>query len=131
LPALHRLSSPSLPTLLEPRPYRAIPYHAQRRAVARLSAGIPLDAVEVLRALNIPCERRVCRFCRNPSALEDEEHILFVCPDRELHAVRAAFHSALLARQSPPSFARQTMPYWRQLAHALLDDSMAAQATVF
>ncbi|CDO73691.1 hypothetical protein BN946_scf185015.g19 [Trametes cinnabarina] len=119
LPTLHTLSSLSLPTLLEQHAYCAIPCYAHRCAIARLLAGIPpLYAIEVLHALHIPCVRRICRFCCIPSALEDEEHILFVCPDRELQAARNASHSALLAQQPPPSFTRQTMSQWHLLPHA-------------
>ncbi|OJT06801.1 hypothetical protein TRAPUB_2318, partial [Trametes pubescens] len=129
LPTIAR--TPSLDVLFKLRLYTTIARISHRHAVACLLAGVPPFAVELMRYHQVPRERRICRFCRVRSAVEDESHILFSCPNNALAAERDTFHTRVLALRPRTLEARRRLTDWRFLAMALLDDELLATAAEY
>ncbi|OJT08564.1 RNA-directed DNA polymerase from mobile element jockey [Trametes pubescens] len=126
-----RTNSPALNTLFALRPYTTGTRISHRRAVVRLLAGVPPYAIELMRRHNVPRERRICRFCRIRSAVEDEPHILFHCPDAALCKARDTFQRDILLLKPGALYARRRLSDWEFLAAALLDAKIAHIAAEF
>ncbi|KAI0630827.1 hypothetical protein C8Q77DRAFT_1160342 [Trametes polyzona] len=87
-------------------------------------------ALETLRRYGVPRERRICRFCRVQSHIEDEAHILLFCPDPVLTAARDQFHRAVLSARPNLLPVRNRLTDWQFLAAVLLDEQLASAAAV-
>ncbi|KAH9846331.1 hypothetical protein C2E23DRAFT_853478 [Lenzites betulinus] len=111
--------------MLAPRAYLSIPRISHRHAVARLLAGIPPYAVELLRYENIPHEWRLCRFCRSAGIVEDELHILFDCTDPVIDTARQRLYQLLFALTPDMLIRRRQLSDWHFLAHCLMNDHAA------
>ncbi|KZT67491.1 hypothetical protein DAEQUDRAFT_394683 [Daedalea quercina L-15889] len=79
--------------VLARREYLGINCAPHRRAVCRLLASEHPFAVERLRRRTQPTPRnwRICRFCRTQDAIENEEHVLMLCPAEPLRRIREPF----------------------------------------
>ncbi|KAI0363058.1 hypothetical protein BV20DRAFT_1069746 [Pilatotrama ljubarskyi] len=83
---------PSLEALCTSQAYLSLPTHRLRQAITLLRLSEHPLAVERLRRATppIPRELRLCRFCRQPWAVEDEVHVLLECNAPELMHRREA-----------------------------------------
>ncbi|KAH9828519.1 uncharacterized protein C8Q71DRAFT_793259, partial [Rhodofomes roseus] len=105
----HRLTilkaRPGQRATLERRAYLTIADRAQRFALCWLLASDSPLAVEVLRRRTppVPREQRSCRFCERRGLVEDEIHVLLLCPSELLQQSRERFLAIAFARQ----------PLWR------------------
>ena len=67
-----------------------------RKAITRLVSGDHPLAIEALRRMpagrKIRREWRVCRFCHDKTAIEDEGHVLLKCTDPRVVALRTEFY---------------------------------------
>ncbi|KAI0323199.1 hypothetical protein GY45DRAFT_1211186, partial [Cubamyces sp. BRFM 1775] len=120
LPALPR-STLTLKLLYALKPYLHLLQADPRRDVARLLAGTVPYAIDSLRRHDVPRERRLCRFCRRIGVIEDEEHMLFSCPDPALLTARTALHNGILAQKPDWIQARRRMDNWEYFGRALMD----------
>ncbi|KAI0330374.1 hypothetical protein GY45DRAFT_1302958 [Cubamyces sp. BRFM 1775] len=98
-------SAPALKVVCDARPYLYLPQRRQREAVTRLLFSEHPFAVEQLRRAPaprpIPRERRVCRFCTDADAIEDEAHMLLRCPAPALRTRRDEFLHAAITLHPP------------------------------
>jgi hypothetical protein len=57
-----------------------VPNVRQRKAICRFRVSSPNFAVERLRYVGTPREQRFCTYCQPQEQVEDERHVLLVCP---------------------------------------------------
>ncbi|KAI9057508.1 hypothetical protein FKP32DRAFT_1583696, partial [Trametes sanguinea] len=87
------------------RPFLSLPRRRQREAMTLLLFSEHPLAVEQLRrapaSTPIPRAWRVCRFCAVRTSVEDEEHVLLLCPADGPRALRERFTAELLVAYPP------------------------------
>ncbi|KAH9897654.1 hypothetical protein C8Q73DRAFT_787909 [Cubamyces lactineus] len=103
------------------KPYLHLLHADRRRAVARLLAGTLPYAIDSLRRHDVLREWRLCRLCRRVGIVEDEEHMLFCCPDPVLETARTALHNDILVLKPDWIHARRRMGNWEYFGRALMD----------
>ncbi len=84
--------TPTLSQVCAAQPYLKLTSTKPREALVRLLTSDHPFGIEVGRRRSppVPPNCRICRFCRQKAALEDEMHVLFTCEDARLQQVREA-----------------------------------------
>ncbi|KAH9839683.1 uncharacterized protein C8Q71DRAFT_458680 [Rhodofomes roseus] len=127
----HRLTilkaRPHQRATLERRAYLTISDREQRFALCRLLASDSPLAVEVLRRRTplVPREQRTCRFCERQGSVEDEIHVLLLCPSEQLRQSRERFMATAFARQPLWRISWERMPE-RFLVDGVGDENIMA-----